>query len=107
MTRTDFVELYDQLSNQTGIPEEALEFISVIADELFIPERIKNRLEKRHKNLKDQLSKYPDDNKKIMLKIAFLEDLIKILFFGIEEAPLQINGIFQTIAKIRLEKALL
>jgi hypothetical protein len=42
-----------------------------------------------------------------MLKIAFLEDLIKILFFGIEEAPLQINGIFQTIAKIRLEKALL
>jgi len=107
MTRVDFVELYDQLSNQTGIPEEALDFVSVIANELFIPEKIKNRLEKQYDSLKAQLSKYPDNNKKILLKIAFLDDLIKILFFGIEEAPLQINGIFQTIAKIRLEKALL
>jgi len=106
MTRVDFVNLFETLSTQSDLPLEATEFISDIANELFIPEKIEYRLHARltkfNEYMKCSKNRENDYFKKLLLKSIFLEDILKLLFGDIEEAPLQINGIYACIAKLML-----
>jgi hypothetical protein len=106
MTRLDFINIYNDLSTQSDIVPEATEFVSDIVNELFIPEKIEYRLRGRLTKLNERIECAEDREnyyfKSLVLKSIFLADILKLLFGDIEEAPLQINGVYSSIAKLRL-----
>jgi hypothetical protein len=105
LTKQDLADIYVELSEYTDLPEAAVDFISTIANECFIPEKIEARLRKQIENLKKTVNRFEGKDVSSNARLVFLEEILQVLFSELDEMPLFINETYQAIAKIRLSRA--
>jgi hypothetical protein len=103
LTKQNLHDIYVALSEMDDLPDDAVDFVSMIANSCFGPDTLKFQLEHNLSFLKKYIIK---DEERDMKRITFIEELIKVLFSDYEDVPLCINETFACIAKIRLEQSI-
>jgi hypothetical protein len=96
LTKQNFHGIYVAHSERDDLPDDAVDFVSMIANSCFDPKTLKSQLEHNLSFLKKYITK---DEERDMKRISFIEELIKVLFSDYEDMPLCINETLRVLLK--------